>query len=382
MRNLLLSAALILPLAACSPPAPASPSAKAPVAPTPAAPAPAPQQAPADPRAADLDRINKAVFDPAAASAAPAPATSADKTAAPDPLLIRAEVLLDRARFSPGVVDGKQGTNLKNAIIAYQSAHDINVSGVLDPDTWKALSTDAASASARPAAMDYKITPEDIAGPFAPDVGEDFVKLAAQPDGPQFATPLEALAEKFHMSQALLRALNPGVDFKTAGANIVVVDAAPAPFSKGDVKTITVSKVDALVTAYGPDGKVVATYPATVGSTEKPSPSGVHKVNGVARNPTYTYDPAKLNWGPKSHGKLIVKPGPNNPVGMVWIDLNAPSYGIHGTPDPDHIGKTASHGCVRLTNWDAQALAAGVKPGVVVTFEGARAGAKTAKKAK
>ena len=184
------------------------------------------------------------------------------------------------------------------------------------------------------------------------------------------------------MSQALLQALNPGVDFKTAGANLVVVDAAPPPFAKGDVKTITVSKADALVTAYDPDGEVIASYPATVGSTERPSPSGVHKVNGVARNPTYTYDPAKLHWGPRSHGKLIVKPGPNNPVGVVWIDLNAPSYGIHGTPDPDHIGKTASHGCVRLTNWDAQALAAGVKPGVVVTFEGARGGGRPAKPAK
>jgi lipoprotein-anchoring transpeptidase ErfK/SrfK len=291
-------------------------------------------------------------------------------------LLIRAEVLLDRARFSPGVVDGKQGTNLKHAVMAYQSAHAIDPSGDLDADTWKALSTDPAAASARPAAMEYKITADDIAGPFAPDVGEDFVKLAAQPDGPLFATTLEALAEKFHMSQALLQALNPGVDFKTAGASIVVVDAAPPAFAKGDVKTITVSKADALVTAYGPDGKVVASYPATVGSTGKPSPSGVHKVNGVARNPTYTYDPAKLNWGPRSHGKLVVKSGPNNPVGVVWIDLNAPSYGIHGTPDPDHIGKTASHGCVRLTNWDAQALAAGVKPGVMVTFEGARGDAK------
>ena len=138
MRNLLLSAALILPLAACGPSKPPAPLAKAP---PPAAPASPPIAA--DPRAADLDRINKASFDPSAAPApAQAVATPTDKTAAPDPLLIRAEVLLDRARFSPGVVDGKLGTNLKHAVMAYQSAHSLTPSGGLDADTWKALSAD------------------------------------------------------------------------------------------------------------------------------------------------------------------------------------------------------------------------------------------------
>jgi lipoprotein-anchoring transpeptidase ErfK/SrfK len=217
------------------------------------------------------------------------------------------------------------------------------------------------------------VTPQDVAGPFSADVGEDFVKLAALPDGPQFTSPLEALAERFHMSQALLSALNPGQDFKTAGSRIVVVDAASPPFRKGDVASITVSKANAEASAFDANGKLIAFYPATVGSTERPSPQGVHKVNGVAEHTSYVYDPKKLHWGPKSHGKLVIKPGPNGPVGTVWIDLNAPSYGIHGSPDPDKIGKTASHGCVRLTNWDAEALAAGVKPGVKVTFEGKRA---------
>ncbi len=203
-------------------------------------------------------------------------------------------------------------------------------------------------------------------------MGENFVKLAALPQGPQFATPLEALAERFHMSQALLKALNPSEDFKTAGKKIVVIDAAPPSFQKGDVASVEISKDKAQAVALDKDGKVLAFYPATVGSTERPSPSGVHKVNGVAEAPDYVYDPKKLNWGPRAHGKLVIKPGPNGPVGTVWIDLNAPSYGIHGSPDPETIGKTASHGCVRLTNWDAEALAAGVKPGVKVTFEGSR----------
>jgi lipoprotein-anchoring transpeptidase ErfK/SrfK len=134
------------------------------------------------------------------------------------------------------------------------------------------------------------------------------------------------------------------------------------------VDHIEVDKAEATVRAYDADDALIASFPATVGSRERPSPSGVHKVVWPTLNPLYTYDPRKLSWGPRSHGVLVIQPGPNNPVGLVWIKLNAPGYGIHGTPDPDHIGKTASHGCVRLTNWDAILLAHAVKPGVVVTF--------------
>jgi lipoprotein-anchoring transpeptidase ErfK/SrfK len=288
-----------------------------------------------------------------------------------DLFLARAEALLSRARFSPGVIDGRGGSNLAHAVSAYQEARHIPVSGALDAATWDALLKEPGSQ--RPAARIYGITPADIAGPYAPDVGEDFVKLAALPDGPGFTTVVEALAERFQMSQALLRSLNPGVDFKTAGAGIIVVDGAAPAFAKGDVERVEISKADASARAYGADDALIAFYPATVGSTDKPSPSGDHKVVGVAHTPDYVYDPSKLNWGPRGAGKLTVKPGPNNPVGAVWIELNAPSYGVHGSPDPEHIGKTASHGCVRLTNWDAEALAAGVKPGVEVTFVGRRA---------
>lgn len=321
----------------------------------------------ADPRAGDLAKLNQAL--PLPSGVAPAPAKPGGQTA-PDPFIIRAEVLLARARFSPGVIDGKLGTNLRHAVAAFQSAHNLPDNGTIDGKTWQTLLAEAQAG--RGVAQSYALTPQDVQGPYAENVGEDFVKLAALPGGPQYASPLEALAERFHMSQDLLKALNPGVDFTKAGQRLLVVDAQAPAFAKGDVARIEVAKSEESVRAYGKDGSLIGFYPATVGSTERPSPSGDHKVVGVAWHPDYTYDPAKLKWGPRSAGKLVIKPGPNNPVGAVWIDLNAPSYGLHGTPEPDNIGKTASHGCVRMTNWDALALAGGVVPGVAVNFMGSR----------
>lgn len=348
MRRFFLFLSLGLLVAACTPPN--------------AEPPPAMVAQRADPLTQRLTSINAAVFDPKAATA----------PNAPDALLIRAEILMARARFSPGVIDGRAGSNLIHALKAYQTVRQLSPTGALDAQTWNALLSEPNAR--RPAVGPYVITAQDVAGPFAPDVGEDFVKLAALPQGPLYSTPLEALAERFHMSQILLTTLNPGVDFRTAGVRIIVADTAAPPLKKGDVAKIEVSKAGAAVLAYDHAGEVIAVYPATVGSTERPSPTGTHRINGVARNPDYIYDPAKLNWGPRSHGRFRIKPGPKNPVGVVWIDLNAPSYGIHGSPDPNLIGKTASHGCVRLTNWDVQALAAGVRPGVMVHFEGERAG--------
>ena len=345
--------------ALAAPPPPGSP-------PPGQAPAPAPQAPPNQPPSAggEVNAINQAGLHPLPPSNQPG-----DKDAPPDPAFFKAETLLDRANFSPGVIDGHAGTNFRHALSAYQAANGLPTSGDLDPKTSAALIRDG-----KPVAALYTITPQDEAGPFAPDVGEDFVKLAAQPDGPQFADAAEMLAERFHMDENAMKALNPGADFAKAGSVIVVAQPGAPAFAKGDVKRIEVSKAHAEVTAYGENNKVLAVYPATVGSRERPSPSGTHKVNGVAWNTDYTYDPAKLKWGPRSHGKLHIKPGPNGPVGVVWIALNAPDYGIHGTPDPSTIGKTASHGCVRLTNWDAVALAHGVKPGVMVRFVGTRGG--------
>ncbi len=272
-------------------------------------------------------------------------------------------MLLDRAGFSPGVIDGKDGQNLKQAVAAYAKAKGAS-STTLDKAVWDSLAADSA-----PVAQSYVITDKDAAGPFIGDPPKDYEEMAKLP-AMSYSTPLQALAEKFHMDQGLLKALNPGADFGKAGTSIIVAipRMAPRAFS---VARIEVDKSDEAVRAFDASGKLVAYYPATVGSTERPAPSGMYKVVAVAPHPVYFYDPKRLTFTPQgAKGKLRIAPGPNNPVGETWIALNIPTYGIHGAPDPSAIGKRQSHGCVRLTNWDAVELGKAVKKGVTVDFVG------------
>ena len=170
------------------------------------------------------------------------------------------------------------------------------------------------------------------------------------------------------MDQDLLKALNPDVDFSKAGTKILVTAPMATPLPQ--VERIEVDKAEKELRAYDAAGRLVALYPATVGSSDMPTPAGEWEVLSVHSDPVWNYDPAKLNFGDKSAGKLTIPAGPNNPVGVVWIDLSKDTYGIHGTAEPDTIGKTASHGCVRLTNWDAKTLGAAVHKGTKVVFVG------------
>ena len=292
--------------------------------------------------------------------------TLADAPAQRD-MLIRAQVLLDRAHFSPGVIDGRGGENVKNAIAAYERANDLPQDGVLDAEVWAKLTADTG-----PILTDYVITEADATGPFTAEIPKKYEDMAKL-DRLGFANPLEALAERFHMDQALLLALNPGVDLTAAGAKILVA-ATNANALPAKVAAIEVDKALKQVRAYDAAGKLLAAYPATVGSTDMPTPTGELAVRTIAPAPTWTYDPTKLNFGDKSAGKLTIKAGPNNPVGAVWIDLTKETYGIHGAPDPKLVGKVASHGCVRLTNWDAVQLSKAVEKGTKVVFLGEVAG--------
>ncbi len=314
-----------------------------------------------------VDAINDAQFAAPPQSADPPAAKPAQPGAAtqPDPALIKAEVLLARSQASPGEIDGLAGSNLTRAVKAYEQMTAQPIDGQLNPALWSRLNT----AGQPPVAALYTLTAEDVAGPFYRDVGENMVAASKLPT-PGYARSSEMLAERFHMSEKLLLALNPGANLTKAGTVLVVVQPVIPDLAKVD--RIEVDKAAASVRAYAADGTLMASFPATVGSTDRPSPSGVHKVRGVTFDPIYTYDPAKLTFGPRRHGRFDIRPGPNNPVGLVYIALNAPGYGIHGTPNPDTIGKTASHGCVRLTNWDSLLLARAVKPGVMVRFLHAR----------
>lgn len=279
-------------------------------------------------------------------------------------LLVRVETLLDRAHFSPGVIDGRPGANLHNAIAAYAEAHGLASDGALTVQVFQALTT----ADKTPVTQDYTITAEDEKGPFIGSVPSDFAALAKL-KRPGYRDPVQELAEKFHLSEALLRALNPNANLAAAGTTILVV--RPGNGDLGDtVARVEVNKSTNQVSVYDASGAVVAAFPATVGSSERPAPSGRWAVAFATFNPSYTYDPKRLTFGDKSRGVLTIAAGPNNPVGTTWIELTKKTFGIHGAPDPSLVGKTASHGCVRLTNWDAAALGHAVKKGTPVVFVG------------
>lgn len=275
----------------------------------------------------------------------------------------RAQVLLDRAGFSPGVTDGRLGENVRQAIAEYQRQNNLEVDGQFTQEIFERLVTE----SPVDVVSRYVLTSGDVAGPFTPRIPRGLAEQAGL-DALGYRSASELLAERFHMDEQFLLALNPGADFSRAGTEIYITNPRRAPI-QGEVARIEVDAGEKAVRAYAEDGTLLAFYPATIGSSENPSPSGAMTVNGVARNPTYTYDPSRLDYASDTvNRRLVIAAGPNNPVGAIWIDLSRDTYGIHGTPNPDIVGKNASNGCVRLTNWDVAHLAAAVRPGVEVEF--------------
>jgi lipoprotein-anchoring transpeptidase ErfK/SrfK len=317
---------------------------------------------------------------PANAQIVPAPAVQ--PAAIPEGLAI--QVMLDRAGFSPGAIDGTIGRNTRRALEAYNRQH-----GDQGAPTIEAVTR-------------YRITPEDAAGPFNATIPSDLVEQSKLPSL-GYRSLLELLAERFHTTPALLERLNPGVTF-VEGDEIVVPNVepltlptpAPATAANGNPEgrttqptptpegtsgkdaaaeitsrpdvVVTVSKGAAALSVKDAGGRLLMYAPVTTGSEHDPLPIGEWKVNGVQINPPFRYNPDLFWNADPSHTKAMIPPGPNNPVGVVWVDLSKEHYGIHGTPEPSAIGRSESHGCVRLTNWDALKLAGLVKPGTKVIF--------------
>jgi lipoprotein-anchoring transpeptidase ErfK/SrfK len=287
---------------------------------------------------------------------------TANSKAAFDPVMLKAQVLLDRARFSPGEIDGRAGDNFKKAIAAFETAQGLTANGNLDSDTWGRLT----ATSNEPVLIEYMLTEDDVKGPFVKKLPSKLEQMQGL-DQLGYTSPREAIAEKFHMSERLLQTLNPGKRFDRAGETIVVANVKNETL-KEKVSRVEIDKPRKTLRAFGRDDRLLAVFPASIGSKEKPAPDGRYKVTSVARNPTYRYNPDYHFKGVKSRKPFTIKPGPNNPVGSVWINLSLKGYGIHGTPEPGKIGKTESHGCIRLTNWDANTLASMVEKGAVVSF--------------
>jgi lipoprotein-anchoring transpeptidase ErfK/SrfK len=283
------------------------------------------------------------------------------------PSVLRVQMLLDRALFSPGEMDGYYGKNTAKAVYFFQQAHGMRGTARVDSATFAALAR--AGGSPQNLVRPYRLTADDVKGPFI--TIPDNVQAQAQLPCSCYTSLTEKLGETFHVAPDLLKRLNPGVDLDglQAGQSInapLVRDSAAR--AQGEVAKIVVSGRGSYVQGQDASGRVLYHFPSTLGATYDPSPSGQFRVTSITQNPKWHYQPNLIATAPDTAHEAMVPGGPNNRVGAVWMALSAPHYGIHGTNKPETIGYATSSGCVRLTNWDAQFLSRRVREGTPVHF--------------
>lgn len=297
--------------------------------------------------------------------------------------ILKAQILLDRAGFAPGALDGQEGHFLTMALRGFQQARELAVTGQLDEASWAALNRDTA-----PTIIRMVLKEDALDANFTPNIPHGLMAQAALPYL-GYRDLLERLAERFHTTPQMLLALNPALKKPHAGMELMLPGVIPAnrdyaatlsPEWRAMLATLNVGavqpvaaklvvvKAQSVLKAYDAQDRLVAQFPATMGSQHDPLPIGNWIVKGTAFLPTYHYNP-RLFWDATEGDRRAVLPsGPNNPVGVAWIDLDKPHYGIHGTPEPSRIGRSQSHGCIRLSNWDVARLAQMVSPQTPVIF--------------
>lgn len=289
------------------------------------------------------------------------------------PSILRTQILLDRARFSPGVIDGNWGKNTAKAVYWFQFAKGLNTTGEVDQGTWDALTR---AAGAGEPLTRVQATAEDLKGPFVDPLPDDPYEQAKL-ECLCYSSPLELFAERGHATPELIQKLNPQVDFANlqTGTEIVLPNVPTqtanrpgAPAASGQLARILISKQGFYLQGLDAQGHILYHFPSTLGSKYDPSASGMLQITSIHPEPGFHYQPKLFADVSDEKPEAQLPSGPNSPVGLVWLDLSKPHHGIHGTASPETIGYTSSHGCVRLTNWDALFLAQHIKPGTQVVF--------------